>query len=458
MLEISRKTNLLEKKSYKYSLQDVDEPNLQRDVYSYGTVPKVAFNHRRVPMAMPEEIWITDTSLRDGQQSVEPYTADQIVKIYQLLNRLGGPYGIIRQTEFFIYSKKDREALERCMALDLKVPEITTWIRASKEDFKLVKDLGIRETGILVSCSDYHIFNKMKMNRRQCMEHYLGVVKDAFDAGVVPRCHLEDITRADFYGFVVPFVNELQELSREAGIPVKIRACDTMGYGVPYTEAAMPRSVAGIIYGLQHYSDVPSEYLEWHGHNDFYKGVANASTAWLYGACAVNCSLLGIGERTGNVPLEAMVFEYASLRGSLDGMDTTVITEIADFFQRDIGYKIPPMTPFVGSAFNVTRAGVHADGLMKDEEIYTIFDTRKILNKPPTVQISKTSGLAGIAYWINQTYRLEGDDKLDKKSDLVVAMKEWVDTQYEDGRQTVMTDHELEEKLEQLAPGRFRRP
>ena len=458
MLEISRKTNLLEKKSYKYSLQDVDEPNLQRDVYSYGTIPKVAFNHRRVPMAMPEEIWITDTSLRDGQQSVEPYTADQIVKIYQLLNRLGGPYGIIRQTEFFIYSKKDREALERCMALDLKFPEITTWIRASKEDFKLVKDLGIRETGILVSCSDYHIFNKMKMNRRQCMEHYLGVVKDAFDAGVVPRCHLEDITRADFYGFVVPFVNELQALSREAGIPVKIRACDTMGYGVPYTEAAMPRSVAGIVYGLQHYSDVPSECLEWHGHNNFYKGVANASTAWLYGACAVNCSLLGIGERTGNVPLEAMVFEYASLRGSLDGMDTTVITEIADFFQRDIGYKIPPMTPFVGSAFNVTRAGVHADGLMKDEEIYTIFDTRKILNKPPTVQISKTSGLAGIAYWINQTYRLEGDDKLDKKSDIVVAMKEWVDTQYEDGRQTVMTDHELEEKLEQLAPGRFRRP
>ena len=382
---------------------------------------------------------------------------DQIVKIYQLLSRLGGPYGIIRQTEFFIYSKKDREALEKCMSLNLRFPEITSWIRASKEDFRLVKDLGIQETGILVSCSDYHIFKKMKMNRRQCMDYYLGVVKDAFDAGVVPRCHLEDITRADFYGFVVPFVNELQALSREANIPVKIRACDTMGYGVPYTEAAMPRSVAGIVYGLQHYSDVPSEFLEWHGHNDFYKGVANASTAWLYGACAVNCSLLGIGERTGNVPLEAMVFEYASLRGSLDGMDPTVITEIADYFQRDIGYSIPPMTPFVGSAFNVTRAGVHADGLMKDEEIYTIFDTRKILNRPPTVQISKTSGLAGIAYWINQAYRLEGDDRLDKKSPLVIAMKEWVDAQYEDGRQTVLSDRELEEKIEQLAPGRYHR-
>lgn len=269
MLEISGKTNLLEQNAYKYSLQDVAEPNLQRDIYTQGMVPKVPFNHRRVPMNMPEEIWITDTSLRDGQQSVEPYTVDQIVNIYKYLSRLGGPYGIIRQTEFFIYSKKDREALEKCMELGLKFPEITTWIRATKEDFRLVRDLGIRETGILVSCSDYHIFKKMKMTRKQAMDYYLATVADAFEAGVVPRCHLEDITRADFYGFVVPFVNELQKLSRQAGIPVKIRACDTMGYGIPYTEAALPRSVAGIIYGLQQYSDVPSECLEWHGTTTF---------------------------------------------------------------------------------------------------------------------------------------------------------------------------------------------
>jgi isopropylmalate/homocitrate/citramalate synthase len=287
--------------------------------------------------------------------------------------------------------------------------------------------LGIKETGILVSCSDYHIFKKMKMTRKQALDHYLATISDAFDAGVIPRCHLEDITRADFYGFVVPFVNELQALSRQAGIPVKIRACDTMGYGVPFTEAAMPRSVAGIMYGLQHYADVPSEYLEWHGHNDFYKAVANASTAWLYGACAVNCSLLGIGERTGNVPLEAMVFEYASLRGSMDGMDPTVITEIAEYFSKEIGYSVPPMTPFAGRSFNTTKAGIHADGLMKDAEIYTIFDTNKLLNRPATVDISKTSGAAGITYWINQNYRLSGENALTKTDPLVVALKAWVD-------------------------------
>ena len=453
MLEISAKTNLLEENDYRYSLQDVKEPILYRDVYNYEEVPKIAFNHRRVPMSMPEEIWITDTSFRDGQQSVNPYTPDQIVALYQMMSRLGGPYGRIRQTEFFIYSKKDREAIERCMALDLKFPEITTWIRASREDFRLVKELGVRETGILVSCSDYHIFKKLKMTRRQAMEHYLATVKDAFEAGVMPRCHLEDITRADFYGFVVPFVNELMQLSREAGIPVRIRACDTMGYGVPYPEVALPRSVPGIIYGLQQYSDVESQYLEWHGHNDFYKAVANASTAWLYGASGVNCSLLGIGERTGNVPLEAMVFEYASLRGSLDGMDPTVITEIADYFRREIGYPIPPMTPFVGRKFNETRAGIHADGLLKDEEIYNIFNTEKLLNRPAKVAVSKTSGLAGIAYWVNQNYCLRGERMLDKHSPLVEQLKEWVDREYESGRTAVMSTEELEEKIFALSGG-----
>ncbi len=455
MLEISNKSNLLEQDTYKYQLQDVSEPNLYRDFYSYTDIPRVAFNHRRVPMGMPKEIWITDTSLRDGQQSVEPYTVKQIVDLYKLMSKLGGPYGIIRQTEFFVYSKKDREALEQCQALGLKFPEITTWIRANKQDFNLVRDLGIRETGILVSCSDYHIFKKLKMTRKQAMDTYLSAVAQAFEAGVMPRCHLEDITRADFYGFVVPFVNELMKMSREAGIPVRIRACDTMGYGVPYHAVALPRSVPGIIYGLQHYSDVPSEMLEWHGHNDFYKAVANASTAWLYGASAVNCSLLGIGERTGNVPLEAMVMEYASLRGSFDGMDPTVITEIAEYFKSEMGYKIPPMTPFVGKNFNVTRAGIHADGLLKDEEIYNIFDTEKILNRPVSVLLSKTSGLAGIAYWINQHYGLKADDAVDKKSDVVVKMKEWIDAEYEDGRQTSLSDLEIETKLSEFSNGKF---
>ncbi len=447
MLEMSSKSNLLEQGIYKYSLQDVDEPNLYRDIFSYEDVPKVVFNHRRVPLNMPEDIWITDTSFRDGQQSMAPYSVEQIVHLYKLLSELSGPYGIIRQSEFFVYTEKDREAIKRCQDLGLKFPEITTWIRAKKEDFKLVKSLGVKETGMLVSCSDYHIFKKMNMTRREVLNFYLETIREAFEAGVMPRCHLEDVTRADFYGFVVPFVNEIMKLSEEAKIPVKIRACDTMGYGVPYTAAAIPRSVPGIIYGLQHYAGVPSEMLEWHGHNDFHKGVANAATAWLYGASSVNCSLLGIGERTGNVPLEAMVFEYASLRGSMDGMRPEKITEIARYFKNEMNYDIPPMMPFVGKNFNVTRAGIHADGLMKDEEIYNIFDTKKILGRAPGVTISKTSGLSGIAYWLNDYFDLIGNKEVRKDDKRVECLKAWVDNMYAEGRTTSLSDNEILEEI-----------
>ena len=449
---MNNKNNLLEIEEHMYILDDVPKPNVFRNMFPYSEIPKIPFNDRIVPHNMPKDIWITDTTFRDGQQSRAPYTTEQIVTIYDYLHKLGGKNGMIRQSEFFLYSKKDRDAVYKCMERGYKFPEVTSWIRASKEDFKLVKEIGMKETGILVSCSDYHIFLKLKMTRKQAMEHYLSVVEDALEEGIAVRCHLEDITRADIYGFVVPFCLELMKLSERYKIPVKIRACDTMGYGVNYPGAVIPRSVPGIIYALHTHAGVPHEWLEWHGHNDFYKAVVNSTTAWLYGCCAVNTSLFGIGERTGNTPLEAMVFEYAQLKGTLNGMDTSVITELAEYYEKEIGYQIPPRTPFVGKNFNVTRAGIHADGLLKNEEIYNIFDTEKFLNRPVVCAISNTSGLAGIAHWINTKYHLEGDNQMDKNSEFVHFIKAWVDEQYANGRVTVMTDDEMHDKISEAAP------
>ncbi len=453
VLEYSEETNLLEQSEYRFSLQDRETPNLYRHLFDYETVPKVAFNHRFVPINMPDEIWMTDTTFRDGQQSTSPFTVEQIVELFKLLHRLGGPKGLIRQSEFFVYTEKDRRALQECMALGYEFPEVTTWIRANEKDFDLVKQFGVKETGILVSCSDYHIYNKMGLTRGKAMDKYLGIVKSVLDKGIRPRCHFEDITRADYYGFVVPFAEALQKLSIESGIPIKIRACDTMGFGVSYPGAALPRSVPGIIYGLQHYAGVPSSMIEWHGHNDFYKVVSNASTAWLYGCSSVNCSIMGIGERTGNCPIEAMAMEYASLRGTTDGMDLTAITDMARYFEDVIGYEIPPRTPFVGRNFNVTRAGIHADGLLKDEEIYNIFNTEKILGRPASVAVDSHSGLAGIAHWMNGFYRLNGTPAaIDKKHPVIAKIKEMVDAEYESGRTTVMGDTELEAMFQKADP------
>ena len=452
MLIFDKRTNTLEQRAYKYTLQDVTEPNLYRQLYNYDEVPKIPFNHRRVPMRPPENIWITDSTFRDGQQAREPYTVEQIVHLYKLLHRLGGPKGIIRQCEFFLYTKKDKEAVNRCLELGYEFPEITGWIRAVKEDFQLVKEMKLKETGILASCSDYHIFKKLKLTRKQAMEQFLSIVKSALEEGIRPRVHLEDITRADFYGFVVPFAIELKKLSDESGVPIKVRACDTLGFGVSYPGVALPRSVPGIIYGLWHHAGIPSENLEWHGHNDFHKVVANAGTAWLYGCSGVNCTLLGIGERTGNCPLEAMVFEYAALRGTMDGMDPSVITEIAEYYKREIKYKIPPMTPLVGRDFNFTRAGIHADGLLKDEEIYNAFNTEKLLNRPVVVAVSEHSGIAGLTFWVNRYFNLKGDQAIDKKDPRLQPLKEWVDQQYQEGRNTVIGDEELEEALQTVCP------
>ncbi len=440
----NKHTGLLEAKEHDFMLEDVSTPELFRGIFDYDEVPKIVFNDRRVPQNTPDKIWITDTTFRDGQQSTAPFTVEQIVKVFKMLSKLGGKKGIIRQSEFFLYSEKDREAVEKCRSLNLKFPEITSWIRANPKDFELVKRFDIVETGILVSCSDYHIFNKMKLTRPQALDKYLGIVKEALNHNIVPRCHFEDITRADFYGFVIPFAQALMDLSKESGIPIKIRACDTLGYGVSYPGTSLPRSVQGIIYGLNYYADVPSAQLEWHGHNDFYKVVTNAATAWLYGCSSVNCSVLGIGERTGNCPTEAMCIEYAQLKGTTDGMDLSIITELSDYFEHEIGYTIPPRTPFVGRSFNATRAGIHADGMLKDPEIYNIFNTEKILGRKPVVAINNTSGLAGITYWMNSYYELFGDDQIKKTDSIVEKVKALVDAEYQNGRITVMGDDELD--------------
>ncbi len=439
MTKKSKAPILREKKSF--PLVEVQEPNLLRDMFPYTEPPKVTFDGLDVPLDPPQEVFITDTTFRDGQQAKVPYTVEQIVTLFESLHRLGGPNGVIRQSEFFLYSDTDRRAVEKCLAKGYKYPEVTGWIRAVKSDFQLVKAMGLKETGILTSASDYHIFLKLGWDRKVAMKNYLDIAAAALEAGIIPRCHFEDVTRADIYGFVVPLAQELMKLSGEAKMPVKIRLCDTMGYGVPYPGATLPRSVPRLVHAMMNDAGVPKEQLEWHGHNDFHKAMINASTAWLYGCAAGNGTLLGFGERTGNPPLEGLVFEYIGLVGHANGMDTRVVTEIAEYLQKDCGVEVPTNYPFVGKNFNVTAAGVHADGLIKNEEIYNIFDTGKLLDRPLGINLNNKSGLAGIAYWVN--HFLKPTRKIDKQDPAVARINEWIQTQYDAGRTTVISTEEM---------------
>jgi len=419
-------------------LADVQTPNLYRDTFPYDEFPRVLFDNISVDKEIPEKIWITDTTFRDGQQSRPPYTPKQILHVYDLLHKIDGGCGLIRQCEFFLYSDRDREAVELCQQRGYEYPEITGWIRAVPTDFKLVRQMGLKETGILTSASDYHIFLKLAKTRAQAMNGYLDVVRAALDHGVIPRCHFEDVTRADYEGFVLPFACELMKLAGEHNSTVKIRLCDTLGFALPWAGVELPRSVPKLISGLRKIG-VPSEWLEWHGHNDFHKVQINAATAWLYGCSAANSAIFGIGERTGNPPLEAMIVEHAQLKGMTTGVNYAAITELAEYAMKELGFKIANNYPLVGKDFNVTRAGIHADGLLKNEEIYNCFNTQKLLNRPVSVAITDKTGAAGIKHWIESRFQIE----IAKHDPCVLKIKDKIDAEYSANRVSAISDKEM---------------
>lgn len=444
------------------------KPNLLEDIFGYDRIPRITFSGKIYEEIdgelvlfdpadlLTRDIHITDTTFRDGQQARPPYTVDQIVQLYDMLSKLGGPNGVIRQSEFFLYSEKDQEAIRKCQELGHRYPQITGWIRAEKGDFRLVREMGLRETGMLTSCSDYHIFMKQHKTREQAMNDYLAVVGEALSVGIRPRCHLEDLTRADVDGFVLPFVQQLTRLSEEAPeeLKVKVRLCDTLGFGISFPGAELPRSIPKLVHKLIHEGGVPSDRMEWHGHNDFHKVHINGATAWLYGCDAVNTTLLGYGERTGNPPLEGAVIEYVGIKGDTNGMDTWVISQIAEYYRSQLKEPIPSRYPFVGEDFNMTSAGIHADGLSKDERIHNIFDTSKFLDRPPRVAITDKSGVDGVAHWINEHLGLRGKERLSKSR--IGRVARWVRDQYDtQGRITAISKDELIEVCKQYLPDYF---
>ena len=424
-------------------LQNHENPELYRQIYPYTKISRIEFDGYYLPPRPADPMFITDTTFRDGQQARPPYTARQIVDIFKMLHRLGGKSGLIRASEFFMYSEKDRRAIELCRDLDFKFPRITGWIRANIDDLKIAKSMEFDEVGMLTSVSDYHIYLKLGWDREKALDNYLRVVEQALEWGISPRCHFEDITRADIYGFCLPFALKLMELAKQSGLPVKIRLCDTMGYGVPYPGASMPRSVARVVRTFTDEAGVPGQWLEWHGHNDFHKTLVNGVTAWINGCSGVNGTLLGFGERTGNTPIEALVIDYISLTGDDDAADTTVISEIAQYFETELKYRIPDNYPFAGRDFNGTSAGIHADGLIKNEEIYNIFDTNLLLKRPVPIIINDKSGRAGVAYWINQNLKLEGDARVNKAHPGVGRIYERISQAYEQGRNTSFSNAEI---------------
>jgi isopropylmalate/homocitrate/citramalate synthase len=424
-------------------LRQRQDPQLYKERFPYDAPPAITLSDVDL-----RDRCITDTTFRDGQQAMPPWTPQQTVEIFKHIHRIGGPKGLVSQCEFFIYTGKDRKAVELCRELGYEYPEITSWIRGEKKDVKHVVDMGIQETGVLTSSSDNHIFVKLQLDRQKAFSRYIGVVARLLEKGIRPRCHFEDITRADFDGFVRPYAQALMELSEQAKIPVKIRMCDTLGIGVPYEQASLPISVPKLVKGLID-AGVPSENLEWHGHNDYGHGLSNAAAAWMHGCKAVNATIFGIGERTGNTPLELLAVDYWRKTGTNNGMDLTGLCELARYFEQ-MGIIIPENHPLAGKNAFTTAAGVHIEGLLRGLEagkgfaVYSSVDPR-VFGNEVRFKLTDKSGDAIIIWLINKKY---GREIVSKNHLAVSIMRSWIHEQYQSGRTTKISEDEFYEELE----------
>ena len=427
-------------------VEDVSNAEYFPEAFPKDGFPQYVWTDK--PVDLPLDVWTTETTHRDGQQGGLPLTTQQSLEIYDILCRFTGTSQTVRQAEFFVYRDSDKTALEGALERYKGGAPIepTTWIRAKKEDVALIKTLGVNETGMLASASDYHTFHKFNPGgRKQAAQTYLEAVQLSLDAGIRPRLHLEDATRAPL-DFILPFVEAVMHKAEAYGeaLRPKFRVCDTLGLGLPYEDVALPRSIPRIFRALKGFGLRPED-LEFHPHNDTWMIVPNCLAAVRAGCSAINGTCLGKGERTGNAPLEAVIFHLNGMGYFQDMLpDFTILNELVDLYA-DMRQALPSKYPLYGRDAHRTRAGIHADGLNKFWWMYAPFDVPTLLGRPLEVSITKDSGLAGLQFLIKQHRGLE----LSKDDPALLKLHAWVTEQFEQGRVTGIEWEELESHVEE---------
>jgi isopropylmalate/homocitrate/citramalate synthase len=423
-----------------YSIPEPEQPEYFEESFPRNAFPAYVWTER--PTTLPEEVWTTETTHRDGQQGGLPLSIDRSLLIYDLLCRFTRVSGAIRQAEFFVYRASDRLALEGALErYQGGAPiEPTTWIRATESDVKLVRSLGVRETGMLASASDYHTFHKFTPGgRNQAAQTYLTAVQTALDAGIRPRLHLEDATRAPM-DFLHHFIEAVLEVALPYGeeLRPKFRICDTMGLGLPYEDVTLPRSIPRLFAKMRSLGLRPAD-LEFHPHNDTWLVVANCLAAVRSGCGVINGTSLGKGERTGNAPLEGVLLHLLGMGYFQEAQpDFTVLNDLALLYEQ-MGEPIPPKYPLYGRDAHRTRAGVHADGLNKFWWMYAPFNVPALLGRPLEVSLTKDSGVAGLVFVLHQRLGLD----VAKDDPRLQAVYAWLNAEFDNGRQTSVEWEEL---------------
>ena len=395
--------------------------NPERIYYNYeGKFPPAQLQSQlpaKIPMESPRSHpkRITDTTLRDGTQDplVALFPHEAKLRYYDLLHRLDNGTGSIENVEVFIYQKRDRWVLEKMLERGYDFPRVTTWTRATPKDIRLLMEISqgqVKETGMLASASDHHIFDKLQFRSKEAaIEKYLEPIMTAAENGIRPRVHLEDATKADIRGWVIPFIKRVM---KETDGLACFRICDTLGWGVPDPYAELPTGIPRLVSLL--HEETGAE-LEFHGHNDFGLATANSLAAWIYGCNRVNTSFAGLGERTGNTPMEQMVAALVRFYGD-PGLNLPVLKEIEELMESEV-YPVSSKAPIIGRRIFTTQAGLHQTGVQKQQAapgglIYLPYAAAEVGREQAELHlVGSLSGMDGLIAVLNKEMEAAGEKK-----------------------------------------------
>ena len=290
-----------------------------------------------------------------------PYTVKQIVRPLQAAapaRRAAGRHPPVRVLP--LHEEGPARRSSKCQELGYHFPEVTGWIRATRKDFQLAKDMGLKETGILTSALRLPHLPEAQEERAREAHGRLPGGREAWrwSEGITPRCHFEDITRADFYGFVVPFAHELMKLAEESkradqdprlrhaglrrALPRRRPAAQRAGHDLrPAHYAGVPERVAGVARAQR----LPP------GARPTPSPPGSTAAAPPTARCSASASA------PGNPPLEGLVIEYLQpARDTTTASTPTVITEIADYFAKELGMHDPSQPAVRGRATSTSPA------------------------------------------------------------------------------------------------------
>ena len=404
-------------------------------IRDYDDLPKIKLPN-------PEEIKISDSTIRDGAQMPGiVMTRSHKLKIYEYLHHIG-----VEKLECFLYNERDRLVAKEMLNMGYEKPEVTAWSRAKKADIDLVLSMdGIEETGILMSISDVHIFDKLNFKSRDdAVETYLDALSYAVDHGLRTRCHLEDITRADF-DFVKAFVKKILEIDKDS----IIRICDTVGMGLPYPHVDPPFGIPGIVKSLKEELNVKN--IETHMHDDFGFAVPNSIAGFLYGANWSNLTFLGIGERAGNAELEKiLVFLVYRCEGFENRYNLEKLVEFARFMEKEVRIHVPRNKAIVGENVFAHESGIHTAGVIKKPFTYEPFPP-KLVGAKRKLMIGDSSGREVIRKKVEEiaSEMLGVEFKIDKRDPRIDAIYRDIHKLYDiEGRRSCISDDELKKYIE----------